>query len=1239
MTVEPADRSLSGWIPPSAQPEKDAAPQAGTGSVAVLPDEESLQTLWNTVRHSLDDPLLPRPAANAKARSNRVSGGPRSTYRPAGATFGPANGKERSRRPGDRSHRLFRPPDGQAAGASRPPGNPGPHSSSQAQDRPPSTADFGSARSRLEDGMRAESGTRFRIVKPAMDHAGNSDGDGDSGNRSDSQDGPFGTTPGQLPPNSPFAAAGGSGNARRVQGADAGSASAGRVFGCAALNDPSNVQPASPAVSTLNMQQLLKGLVSTLHTIVVDGRTLSYRVSCGMIPLYDLDGSVTAEVFVKAVTLEGVDPAERKLTVCLGGGPGASSVYPDMGLAGPKLVVPSDRGFVEGAPYCVVDNPHTWLPETDMLVIDPINTGYSRMMPGQPKERYNSFTQDARYLSLIVARYLAANKRSRSPVVISGSSYGGLRALGMVEQLGNMGLTPDGIMLNVPALHYQAVRFDPGNDLPHALYLPTYAATAYHHGKLEPRQQARPLTELLEEVDTFVDDRFLAALFKGNRLTDGERNRVIEALAGYTGLKPDIIRQADLRIGWEVLASELMRAQGLLISSIDSRFSTEHQPVGRISVVPPMLQVMADVYGRAVDEYTRGTLGYQPPPGIEYVVVDPTYEKWRWHEDFFHQYAEGVTLLEKLMNRMKHLRVHYTWATNELTNAAAHRWILSRLSAANRERVEARAYPGPHMAYLYQPTLERMSADARRFLRPASPEAGRVRTAPAQTAPQAAKPPAADAPALADLLQSHASAVARLDPAEAQEPQACHEPDRWLDRVSTVHAYPLDAQRRAALRSACEASLRDAARLALGPLAEPERVQLDLFVWDLQRRLALMNHDEHLRPLPAWQESMPGRFSQWVSGQAGSAFQTMEAYEAFGQWAPSLRVWVDAAIQNMRVGMARGRSQPRQLIEEAITEIDQLVSEDPELNPLYWPAGKLKDRFTPNERRRCTAIVDEHLPRILQAYRDLGQFLRDEYLPACCEQVGTRVLLSGPARYHDLVKLHTGTDVDLDEAHRLGWQKIADLHERMQQLQKQLGLSGNLHAAAFSALAHTDVGMGDVTGSKLEQRLAYQARAVQLDHPEWFSQPDLRPGHAAFDAGWNRYVRGLVPALETEEPLDRFVNLIQELRVAVRGVIDGGLHLRGWHGRQAAAIYAQHAFGSEPYARSDIHDIIARPGRALVPIVGEAVFKQLRTDCGSALQDRFDLRAFHDEIVKDGSLPPSVLQRKMARWQAGLGDA
>lgn len=465
------------------------------------------------------------------------------------------------------------------------------------------------------------------------------------------------------------------------------------------------------------------------HSTQLLGRTLRYRSRVGYLPLVEhpvKDGEQQAAVqrgqlFYMAYELEQAEgEPPRPLAFVFNGGPGSSSVWLHLGLLGPQRVASDDFGRCGAPPYALVDNPDSLLSHADLVFVDPVGTGFSRMDVGQKADEFHGFQRDLDSLALFVHRWLSDNGRWGSAKYLIGESYGSTRAAALAEQLQRQhDLQLNGVVLISAALDFQAFCFEHANDLPYSLFLPGYAAAAWQHGRLAPSLQQMPLAALLDEVQAFALGPYASALLQGDRLDADAQARIAQQLAAYSGLSIDFVQRCRLRVSDERFFKELLRAQGQSLGRLDARFTgRDDDDAGELAGADPSYQQMVGAFRVGIERQLREHLGWQGDAATPYQVLAPLYKSWRWPEHENRFVATGAQL-RKALHADPHLRVYLAAGLFDLaTPAAAIAYSVAQLGLRQeaRERLQLSPFEAGHMMYLHAASRQRLAAEMRDFV-------------------------------------------------------------------------------------------------------------------------------------------------------------------------------------------------------------------------------------------------------------------------------------------------------------------------------------------------------------------------------------------------------------------------------------------------------------------------------------------------------------------------------------------
>lgn len=433
-----------------------------------------------------------------------------------------------------------------------------------------------------------------------------------------------------------------------------------------------------------------------------------------------------ASFFYVSYTKDDADPATRPILFCFNGGPGSSTVWLHLGLFGPKRMNLDEEGFKADMQGELVDNEHSLLDVCDVVCVDALGTGFSRVKPDDKEEEFHHFKHDVEAFSQFIVHYLNRNGRWLSPKYLAGESYGTLRGAAIARDLFvNKGVEFNGIILISAILNYQTSGIDsetymvhPGNDLPFALYLPTYAATAWYHGKLSKKLQSLDLRELLDEVEDFALGDYWLALAQGDQLDEKTRLKIARRLSDYTGIDAEYIDHYDLRLHILRFCKELLREQHRTVGRIDSRYTgIDRVRRGENIEADPSMDVTGAVATATLNDYVRRQLGFESDEVYEILSLDVN-KRWDY-EDFKNRYVDTSEQMRELMSRSRGTRVFVANGYFDLATphfATEYTFSHMGLDPEIRPNVEMEYYEAGHMMYVHAPSLAKLAADLRRFV-------------------------------------------------------------------------------------------------------------------------------------------------------------------------------------------------------------------------------------------------------------------------------------------------------------------------------------------------------------------------------------------------------------------------------------------------------------------------------------------------------------------------------------------
>ncbi len=445
------------------------------------------------------------------------------------------------------------------------------------------------------------------------------------------------------------------------------------------------------------------------------GKRISYTATVEEQVLEDDDGNPAAAIVTMSYVAEPQDKT-RPVTFLYNGGPGSGSVWLQMGAFGPKRVaIPSDARDDGGPPYPIVDNPDSLLDVTDIVFIDPVGTGFSHAIGDTDPKDYWGVTADAKSVAAVIRKWISDNGRWNSPKFLGGESYGTTRSAAVVHELEGAynDVALNGVILISTILDFAAGADTEGNELSYITNLPTMAATAHYHGKV----QAASVEALVQEARDFATGPYAAALLKGQALPDAERASVRAELSRLTGLSETYLDRADLRVSPNRFYKELLRDRGLTVGRLDSRYTgVDYDSAGETPDNDPSFYGIDAGYAAAINSWLRESIGYETDR--QYVTIGGVGD-WDWRLEGgrdTNAYLSVAPYLGRALRENSDLRIFvgqgwYDFATPFF----AAEYSLSR-TGFDPSRIEFQYYDAGHMMYIRDEDRAKLTADLRAFI-------------------------------------------------------------------------------------------------------------------------------------------------------------------------------------------------------------------------------------------------------------------------------------------------------------------------------------------------------------------------------------------------------------------------------------------------------------------------------------------------------------------------------------------
>ncbi|MDI9336845.1 MAG: carboxypeptidase [Alphaproteobacteria bacterium] len=469
-------------------------------------------------------------------------------------------------------------------------------------------------------------------------------------------------------------------------------------------------------MGAVTKRELPAETVQTLaKTVVIKGTKVPYNVSFGTLPVYDNDNKVVASMFYTYYERSDVaDKSTRPLMISFNGGPGTASVWMHIGYTGPRILNINDEGYPI-QPYGMKDNPNSVLDMTDIVFVDPVNTGFSRILGKDvPTSKFFGVNADVSYLADWIDGFVSKYKRWGSPKFLIGESYGTTRVSGLAHELQSRHwMYLNGVILVSPT-DLGISREGPVDE---ALMLPYYAATAWYHKALTPELQAKDLNELLPEVEKFTLNDYIPNLVKGHLLNQTEKDALAQKISKFSGLKSSAILQQNLRIPAQFFWKELLRDQGFTVGRLDSRYLGEDKKnAGDAPDYNAELTSWLHAFTPAINMYLRDELGFKTD--LPYLMFGPVHPWDNKNNNTGSNLASAM-----LQNPFLHLLVQsgYYDGACDYFNAKYNLWQMD-LSGKLKDRMDWKGYRSGHMMYLRKVDLNTSNEDLRVFIKKALPQ-------------------------------------------------------------------------------------------------------------------------------------------------------------------------------------------------------------------------------------------------------------------------------------------------------------------------------------------------------------------------------------------------------------------------------------------------------------------------------------------------------------------------------------
>lgn len=455
--------------------------------------------------------------------------------------------------------------------------------------------------------------------------------------------------------------------------------------------------------------------VVTQHTTTIKDASFSYTAETGTQPVWNKKGDPIATLYYTYYKRNNIkNRANRPIVISFNGGPGSASVWMHIAYTGPKVLKIDDEGYPI-QPYGIKDNPNSILDVADIVYVNPVNTGYSRMIADKegklPKrETFFGINADIKYLAEWINTFITRKNRWESPKYIIGESYGGTRVMGLANELqNNQWMYLNGVILVSPA-DYKL--YSTSQPVYSALNLPYYTAAAWYQKALSPDLQQKDLLEILPEVEDYAINSLMPALAKGGFISENEKQEVAAKMSYYSGLSKKNILQHNLDVPTSFFWKALLRDKsGHTIGRLDSRYlGLDKIEAGTSPDFNPELTAWMHAFTPAINYYIREHLNFKTD--IKYNMFGDVHPWDRRNNNV----RDG---LRQAMAKNPFLKVltqsgYYDGATTYF--AAKYTMWQVDPSGKMKDRFTFKGYRSGHMMYLRHEDLISANDDLRDFI-------------------------------------------------------------------------------------------------------------------------------------------------------------------------------------------------------------------------------------------------------------------------------------------------------------------------------------------------------------------------------------------------------------------------------------------------------------------------------------------------------------------------------------------
>lgn len=475
----------------------------------------------------------------------------------------------------------------------------------------------------------------------------------------------------------------------------------------------------------------------------IGGKKIEYKAHAEWLVLRKKEKPL-AEMFHIAYIQKKQNVAKRPVTFVFNGGPGAASAYLHMGAIGPKRVMFNNDGTTPKPPVTLATNNESWLAFTDLVFIDPIGTGFSRMIDEddlpkkadtgkdsakkEPRDEneYFKLNRDLESLGEFISKFLSVHKRWESPVFVAGESYGGFRTACLAKRLQEgYGVGLNGVVIISPALEF--IPLDPTDyDIqPWTDLFPTMAAGAAFHGKSKKFKKNTPIDKILKAAETFARTKLTKLLSSGDDLSTKEKKSIIREMSSFIGIPEDVLDDAEGRLKYYFFSKKLLKKEKKVLGHYDASMTGINPfPDRDCEFGPdPTLSGIERIFAAGINTQLRKNLKLDTDKDYHLLNFNVN---MNWQDDrkmhFFMRQIGATDELRYGMALNPHMKVFVTHGYYDMVTPyhSSTRLVKQmRLQPEQKKNMTVKHFKGGHMFYTWEESRKAFKNEMVKFFKSA----------------------------------------------------------------------------------------------------------------------------------------------------------------------------------------------------------------------------------------------------------------------------------------------------------------------------------------------------------------------------------------------------------------------------------------------------------------------------------------------------------------------------------------